>query len=231
MAIDTVVEEVADNLEEIAEATRRVDTKAIGFFLGGAAVGIAIGFYFGHRWNKEKLKAEAFEESKAEVDMIREVYQQKIKAAEPKPTIDEVVEEKGYGERPLPAPVPVYEPPMVVTIEPPEDVWEWEKELDSRTQDAPYVIHQEEFMKQEKGYLQVAYTYYAIDDVLADEDDHPVPHGDLIVGLDNLKFGHGTDDDDVVFVRNDEQERDMEICRVQKSFEQEVLGLNRDEAD
>ena len=48
---------------------------------------------------------------------------------------------------------------------------------------------------------------------LYEEDEQPLPHGDLIVGQDNLKCGHGTDDPDVVFVRNDKLQLEMEICR------------------
>ena len=87
-------------------------------------------------------------------------------------------------------------------------------------------------MGKEKGYSQVTYTYYAIDDVLVDEEnDHPLPHADIVVGLDNLQFGHGTDDDNVVFVRNDKLEIDMEICRLNKSFEEEVLGIEPHDTD
>ena len=61
-----------------------------------------------------------------------------------------------------------------------------------------------------------------------DANDHPLPHADIIVGLNNLQFGHGTDDDDVVFVRNDERQLEMEICRVNKSYEEEVLGVENE---
>lgn len=241
MAIDTVVEEVADNLEEIAAATRRINTNSVGFFIGGAAVGFAIGFYFGYRYNKEKLRAEAFKESEKEVETIREVYQQKTIAAEPKPSIDEVLEERGYSAeeraehiRPLKPPVPVYAPPVVV-YEGGKDKntgWNFPEELESRLEGEPYVIHQDEFMNHETGYSQTTYTYYAADDVLVDDGNgHPLPHADMVVGQDNLKFGHGTDDIDVVFVRNDKLQMEMEICRSPLSYEEEVLGIENNEPD
>ena len=31
-------------------------------------MGAAVGFYFGYRWNREKIKAEAFKESEEEID-------------------------------------------------------------------------------------------------------------------------------------------------------------------
>jgi len=248
MAIDTVVEEVAMNLEEVAEATRRLNTTNVGYFLGGCAVGFALGFYWGYKFNKESIRAEAFKKSEEEVAKIRQVYQQKTVAATPKPDLGQVVEEQGYDqqERLLKPPVPgVVEPTPVTPLVPPpipprvvyeggkdkNSGWNYTEELESRTTTEPYVIHQDEFNENDE-YSKVTYTYYAEDDVLVDdEDQHPVPHGDLVVGLDNLKFGHGSDDIDVVFVRNDRLGQDMEICRTHESYERKILGLNPEEAD
>ena len=230
MAIDVAVEEVASNLEEIAEATRRINTNSVSFFLGGVGVGAVIGFYFGYKFNKEKIRAEAFKASEEEVAKIREVYQQKTVAHAPKPPLEEIIEEQGY-ERPLKAPVPVLDPraadiPIVGRTEGSKPVWNYPKELENRLDGEPYVIHQDEFMGSTTGYPKVAYTYFALDDVIVDDsNDNPLPHADIIVGLNNLQFGHGTDDDDVVFVRNDERQLEMEICRVNKSYEEEVLGI------
>ena len=233
MAIGALTEEVAENLEEAAEITRRIDTRAVGILLGGICIGAAVGFYFGYRFNKEKIKAEAYKNSEEEVDKIREIYQQKLLATQSKPSIEEVIEERGYTqviteeERPLKPPVPVAAPPVVVyeSGKSKDENWHYPVELSSRSVEFPYVIHQDEFKNKESGYNHVTYTYYAEDDVLVDEDEHPLPHADLIVGQNNLKFGHGTDDIDVVFVRNDKLELEMEICRIPKSYEQEVLGL------
>ena len=107
-------------------------------------------------------------------------------------------------------------------------MWDYEKELAARTPEEAYVIHQNEFMHAESGYTQVTYTYYATDDVLVGEDERPIPHGDVVVGQTNLKWGHGTDDIDVVFVRNDKLELEMQICRVYQSYEEGVLGLQND---
>lgn len=248
MAIDVVVEEVADNLEEIAQATRRINTSAVGYCVGGLIVGAAIGFYFGHRWKREKLRAEAFKESEEEVEKIRELYREGTTVVStPKPSIDEVLEGTGYSsdkvaelrrERPLVPPVPVsesYVSKRPYTSEKPKievkEEWDYALEIAERKQnpDDPYVINMNERGETEgEEYSSVTYTYYAGDDVLVDEDDHPLPHADIIVGRDNLKFGHGTDDPNVVFVRNEHLKIEMEICRTPQSYEEEVLGLERD---
>lgn len=233
--VEEVIEEVADNLEEASVLARRIDSRAVGIFLGGLGVGVAIGFYFGYRYNKEKLRAEAFRESEEEVEKIRELYEQKSIAAKAKPDIEEVIIERGYStqvrdeelhERPLPPPVPVAEPPVVRGI----STWNYAVELENRSPEHPYVIHREEFEGEEReGYSHVNYTYYAGDDVLVGEDERPVPHGDLVVGQDNLKFGHGSDDPNVVFIRNERLELEIEIVQTSGSYEEEVLGLQRDQ--
>jgi len=234
-----LTEEIATNLEEVAEATRRIDPRMMGYFGGGIGVGIIVGFIFGYRFNREKIRAEAFAASKEEVEKIREHYQQKEKAvaARQKPSVEEVVEERGYSvksevevepERPVKPPVPVA-PARPLRAGPPSNMvgWDYDAEVKARAEaeGEPYVIHQDE-RNEDPGYNTVVYTYYAVDDVVTDEDNRPLPHAQEIIGINNLKFGHGTDDDDVVFVRNEDLELEMEICRLHKSYEVEVLGLD-----
>jgi hypothetical protein len=248
MATAAVAEEIATNLEEVAQATRRIDPRAIGFFGGGLSVGFVVGFFFGYRWNREKIKAEAFAESKAEVDKIREIYQQKAVAAQPKPSVEVVVEERGYAvateeeeERPLKPPVPGVKAPPPVTVKAPPVViydggksnmqgWNFDEEVAGRVDGEPYIIHMDE-RNENPGYSSVVYTYWAEDDVLTDEDNRPLPHAQEVVGINNLRFGHGSDDIDVVFVRNDELEIEMEICRLAKSYAEEILGHERPQED
>lgn len=228
---EAVIEEVAENLEEAAAVTRRINAGGVGYLLGGIAIGAAIGFYFGHRFNREKLRAEAFAESKEEVEQIREVYMQKAMTVQQKPSVDDVIRERGYGTvetdtktRPLPPPVPINEP--LISRDPD---WIWDKELAERNIELPYVIHQNEFTEAENGYEQVTYTYYSKDDVLTGEDEQPLPHADMVVGQNNLKFGHGSDDENIVHVRNDRLQLEMEICRSPGSYAEEVLGLESDQ--
>lgn len=254
--IETVAEEIAENLEEAAEATRMIDTRAVGFFLGGIGFGAVLGFYFGHRWNKEKIKAEAFKQSEEEVEKIREIYRsstETVRVVPDKPGLDEVLEERGYSERvtdeeverPTRPPVPVspasparslfpeQEPSIVRDSgKSKDDGWDFGTEIAQRTPSRPYIIHQNEFTENQKDYSQVTITYYAGDGVLTDEDEEIIVESDEVVGLDNLeKFGHGSDDFDVLFVRSEYRRMEFEICRVHDSYEHAVQGLSDDEQD
>jgi hypothetical protein len=252
MATEVVVEEVAENLEEAAEAVRRLDTKAIGFLLGGICIGVGVGFFFGYRWNKEKLRAEAFATSEAELEEIRQYYARNVD----KPELEEIVKDRGYvstpgpneppliPERPLPPPVPVHEPsptqseeeeiekPNLRTVRTPETEkdkdkdWSYPFELSQRSPNRPYILHQDEFFLNESGFQQTAYTYYAGDDFLIDEDETVIHNRENLIGAKTLeRFGHGADDYNVLFVRNPHLELEFEICRLPGSYEIEVQGL------
>lgn len=238
---EEIVNEVATNFEEAAEITRKINTAGLSYFAVGLGIGAAVGFYFGYKFSREKIRAEVYKEAQEEVAVLRAVYLEKTLNATSeslqgailteKPPIEVVVEDLGYQpevpsrERPLPAPVPIHEDLPKDPVNIPE--WNYERELVNRSPDAPYVIHQNEYNHSNQEYAKVIYTYYAVDDYLVDtEDSRPVHNGDVIVGVDNLKFGHGSDDIDVVYVRNDIQELDMQICRINKSYEEEELGLH-----
>jgi hypothetical protein len=99
-------------------------------------------------------------------------------------------------------------------------------EMTRRTEEAPYVISDEEFFQGEKDYTQNSLTYYQEDDVLVDEREQPINDSDEIVGDHNLlRFGHGSKDKNMVYVRNDRIEIDFEIALSNGSYTKEVLGF------
>ena len=240
MATEQVVEQVAEGLEDAAQATRQLNVDFLGGFGGGLIVGFAIGFYFGHRWNKEKIRAEEIRRNRAEVDQIRDFYQEKHRIDQEKPSLDEVVEEKGYSaiveeskrmeeERLLKPPVPVQYPKPRPDDKSKNEGWDYTDEISQRSENHPYIIHQDEYNADHPGYQQLTWTYYAADDILADEHDEIVTRPELIVGSENLKkFGHGADDHNVVFIRNEKVQMEFEVCRVLKSYVEEVQGLDLD---
>jgi hypothetical protein len=110
---------------------------------------------------------------------------------------------------------------------PPEDDWDWHKERSQRSPMRPYVIHREERDEQE-AYDGVTFTYYDADDVVCNEQDEVLTEADRerVIGEANLeKFGHGSGDSSIVYVRNDRLEMDVEVVRSPNSYAEEVHGF------
>lgn len=105
--------------------------------------------------------------------------------------------------------------------------WDYDVELAQRKSDAPYVIHKDEFFADEMGYDQQTLTYYDGDDILADEQQTPVYGHERLVG--ELKFGHGSGDPNVVYVRNEQRQAEYEILFDPGAFSREVLGIGIEE--
>jgi len=106
-----------------------------------------------------------------------------------------------------------------------EDEWDW-SEIDHRDPTKPYIIHHDEFMQGEKDYEQQTVTYFEGDDVLTDDRDGRIDDVEDTVGEDNLmKFGHGSKDNNVVYIRNDRMCVDFEVMRSTGKYSEQVLGF------
>lgn len=112
-----------------------------------------------------------------------------------------------------------------------DDDWDQDAEESTRTPGKPYVITEGEFFQNETSYEQMQMTYYMGDDVLVDETSADVVNkSDEFVGDENLtKFGHGSKDKHIVYIRNDAKELEFEIARSTGKYAVEVLGLGDDE--
>jgi hypothetical protein len=117
------------------------------------------------------------------------------------------------------------------TQEPIQDPeWDYATEVKSRGTSVPYVIHRDEYIAGEMEFEQIELTYYEGDDVLADARDQIVRDQDAYVGLGNLsKFGHGSLDPKVVYVRNPVTETDIEITHSDGTYAHDVQGVQDDE--
>lgn len=102
--------------------------------------------------------------------------------------------------------------------------WDYEAELALRTTTAPYILHRDEFINDEEGCSQHTLTYYEGDDIMADEQEIPVYNYTDVVGP--LKFGHGSLDMNVYYVRNPKLRSEYEVVRATGSYEMEVLGYS-----
>lgn len=107
------------------------------------------------------------------------------------------------------------------------NVWDYDTELASRSPEHPYVISFEEFEVNEPQHEQSSLAYYAGDDTLADERDQMIENQDHTVGDDNLlRFGHGSHDPRVVYIRNEKTGSDYEVVRSEGTYSKEVLGFD-----
>jgi len=111
----------------------------------------------------------------------------------------------------------------VVTVFP-EIVSEWdeETELSGRSPEEPYIIHRDEYFAQESGNTQKTLTYYAGDEILVDESDTPIYNYTVVVG--ELRFGHGSEDPNIVYIRNEKLNGEYEVIRDSGHYSVEVLG-------
>lgn len=110
------------------------------------------------------------------------------------------------------------------------DDFNYDEEVPNRDPDHPYVITYDEFNEEEQDFEKISLTFYEGDGVLADDKDSPVPDEDSIVGDENLsKFGYGSKDHNIVYVRNEHLESDFEILRTAEDFASAVLGFQHSE--
>lgn len=112
------------------------------------------------------------------------------------------------------------------------DTWDYEEEVANRTHNQPYIISEEEYLANDPEHEQSSLTFFEEDGVLADAADKVVEDTDRVVGDDNLvKFGHGSKNKNIVFVRNESMECDFEIERSTGSYVEEALGIRHSDDD
>lgn len=104
-----------------------------------------------------------------------------------------------------------------------DDTWDFTEEVKSRTPDRPYIVHKDEFYSDEMNFTQTTLTYYAGDDIMCDQDDSPIYNYETVTGP--LRFGHGSGDRNIVYVRNERRKAEYEIIFDPGMYSVEVLGL------
>lgn len=107
-----------------------------------------------------------------------------------------------------------------------QDEPDYSEEMATRSPDAPYIISAEEYLGNDSNYAQETVTYYLGDQVLADDRDEVIDEFEATIGLANLRFGHRSNDDNVVYVRNERLLIDFEVLRSERKYVQDVLGLD-----
>jgi hypothetical protein len=115
------------------------------------------------------------------------------------------------------------DPPIVsIFMNGDDSDWNYDVELANRRDDIPYTIHRDEFFENEPGHRQSQLTYYKGDNILCDELDSPIYDPERVVGT--LEFGRGSQDPNIVYVRNVKLDADYEVVLDHGFYQIEVLG-------
>lgn len=237
--------EVAEEVIELAErAGLEFYRKPELMVTLGLAMGGGIGYLIARK--REASKYEAI--MALEVAELKEHYAAKEVVRDDKPEMEDVMDTLGYRPEPkvdlkppvVVQPAPKIQPSTFVREEVVEEtvlnvfenengiVWDYSVETKRRemTPDGPHILHVDEYNAGEKEYDQDTLTWYDGDDVLCDNRDNIVEHGEEKLGLQNLQlFGKGSGDPNVLYIRNDQFEMDYEVIRSDGSYAQEVQGL------
>ena len=104
-----------------------------------------------------------------------------------------------------------------------DDDWDYATEIAKRIPGQPYIVHRDEFFENEDDHSQVTVTYYKGDNILCDTDDTPIYDPETYVGR-VLEFGKGSQDPNVVYIRNDRVGIDYEVLLDHGYYQVEVLG-------
>jgi hypothetical protein len=205
-----VVEEIAENGVELAEALRGVSTRAAA---AATSLGLLAGAFAGYFIAMKRLEDKYAAVAEDEIDSMREHFRKQLIARDEKPNLGDLgkkIEDLGYAvnkEEQSEEPAGPGEPntpdvpPAVQNVfenNPPveRNKWDWDAEREARGRKNLYVLHVDEY-GQDDAYETITLTYYQGDDVLCDAEDKVVDDQERVVGVENLdKFGHGSNDRD-----------------------------------
>lgn len=194
-------------------------------FSVGGAVGYIVGKVRGINMTVERT-AEMLNDVYAELAILKGE-----RAEEPETEVRVITEAKLHSISLVPHDEVVFDVPPVTIIreiaDDPDENWDWEAERATRTREEPYILHKDEYMEDDFGHTQSTVSYYVGDDIMTDEHDTPIYGHTAMVG--ELRFGHGSGDENVVYIRNELLEHDYEVLRIDGRYEVEVLGLEIDE--
>lgn len=222
----------------LAASFTRTDVRAVAG--GGLVLGSVAGYFAGRAHFKKQALKIADEEVDRQIEAYKDSFERRYKvgkyatpeeasaefgiapeAAEftaapipPKSDYQQRVEDLDYtasgqeGDR-ITVRTPTEQ--VTVTVDPLEERHE---SVMGRDPNRPYVVSQQEFLDGEVGYDQVTVTYYSGDGQLCDENEQIMDDIEGSVGIDNLdRFGLQSEDENIVYVRNERIGLDYEIIR------------------
>lgn len=238
-AIDSAAE-VANFLEEAVESAGYT-VRNHSFLIAGVGVAaLAAGAFIGYKYAVRKLSKKFDADLDLEIISLKDYYARVNKDGEyetPESAVAALIEVEAAdavrtyrGESPAPiirTESVVVERNIFTDAVVDANDFDYEAEVASRDTGAPYVISFDEFNDNELEHQQNTLTYYLRDDTLCDERDSPIDNVNVVVGDDNLvRFGHGSKDKNIVYIRNEKLGLDFEIVKSASSYVKDVLGLD-----
>ena len=239
--------------EEAVDVAKEEIRNHISWMWGGWAAGLIMGGAGGFFGAKKYLEPKYEKIAEDEIDQMREHFRKRSMVREDKPDLgdlNEVIRKHNYrGESVVRPPVPV-DPPapgapnvhsssvssaetadqlrnVFETGKDPGADWDWDTEKALRKEGGAYVIHKDEYGETDNN--EATLSYYAGDDILCDQQDRIVDNQYSLVGDCLNKFGHGSHDRNVVYVRNEELGIDMEVIKSDKTYAEEVHGFKHED--
>ena len=96
--------------------------------------------------------------------------------------------------------------------------------------DKIFIISQDVFMSNDTGYEQQTMTFFTGDKILVNSEDQIINEVyDWLGGEENIRFGHRSDDPNVVYIRNIKMGTDIELLRHEGTYKEVVAGLGGDD--
>lgn len=244
--IEKTLDVIEDQLDKIAPAVVETVTVVknnpallVGAGVLGLAAGAAIGYFITRKYMTTKYESIIEEE----VSKAKEFYSTLKKDGAYSSVTDTAILRGAITADEIEVPAEVQETiqnytspkekkpkEKVQNIFSNDNTWDEDEEYKNRDYSRPYVISQEEFMENEPDHPQTTLTYFEKDDTLVDERDDVVDDTDGTIGDDNLlRFGHGSKDNNIVYIRNEIRDIDFEVVRSKGSFAKEVLGFDEED--
>lgn len=101
-----------------------------------------------------------------------------------------------------------------------------ESDITDDESNEPYVISKDSYENEYLEFHKNSLVYFDKDNTLCDDHDEIIDDVDFFIGEESLMmFGEGSDDEDIVFVRNLRIQSDFEVVREHQSYKENVLGI------
>lgn len=194
-------------------------------FLKGAVIFVA-GVGFGASASYVYFKKQ-YDERKAELDELREHYNNKMQQETDVKVAKEIIEKEGYtsfskideeGVRDMARRIEAVQAEALATERPSEDYPE-----------EPIQITEEDYQERELYFDKLEMDYYLGDGALVDENDELVEVEDVL-GYDILEEFINDESEDTIYLRNAARSSDYMVRKVSGSFS-EIVGVGGDTDD